>query len=167
MTISSRITGQIDPNEVRQINMTIFGKMFMMFRNWIPALATERWGGLRYNQSLDDFKYGRYTAFVNTWKGHTLQALGNMTLQVLTFSKAGKFDFSDKNLKIMYDKFMKENPQYKGKFTFEEFKESREQQLRALATELRMWIATLTLFLLAKGDDEDDEEKEGWRNVVS
>lgn len=51
--------GNLSEDDLRSINMTIFGKSFMVFKNWIPRLVDIRLGGLKYNSASDAYEWGR------------------------------------------------------------------------------------------------------------
>jgi hypothetical protein len=70
------IKGGLNNEDMAAVNLTTAGQMFMTFRNWLPALAEERFRGidkawsntqssLRYNPQINTITEGRYTAFIS------------------------------------------------------------------------------------------------------
>jgi hypothetical protein len=41
------------------INMSVYGKSFMVFKNWIPRLIDVRMGNIKYNSASDAYEWGR------------------------------------------------------------------------------------------------------------
>lgn len=58
--------GNLSEDDLRSINMTIFGKSFMVFKNWIPRLVDVRLGGLKYNAASDAYEWGRMRMIFST-----------------------------------------------------------------------------------------------------
>lgn len=58
-TIGRKATGNISPENEMLMRMNVIGKSMMVFKNWIPGLVKQRFGGLRYDESVNDWEYGR------------------------------------------------------------------------------------------------------------
>lgn len=51
--------GNRTPEEIAQINMTLFGSSLTMFKNWIPRLAQKRFGQFAYTPGAETYEEGR------------------------------------------------------------------------------------------------------------
>ena len=57
--VSKDALGNLSEDDVRMINMSVYGKSFMVFKNWIPRLVDVRAGNLKYNSASDAYEWGR------------------------------------------------------------------------------------------------------------
>jgi len=57
--VSKDALGNLSEDDVRMINMSVYGKSFMVFKNWIPRLVDVRMGNLKYNSASDAYEWGR------------------------------------------------------------------------------------------------------------
>lgn len=57
--VSKDALGNLSEDDLRMINMSVYGKSFMVFKNWIPRLVDVRLGNLKYNSASDAYEWGR------------------------------------------------------------------------------------------------------------
>jgi cysteinyl-tRNA synthetase len=57
--VSKDALGNLSEDDLRMINMSVVGKSFMVFKNWIPRLVDVRMGNLKYNSASDAYEWGR------------------------------------------------------------------------------------------------------------
>jgi hypothetical protein len=57
--VSKDALGNLSEDDLRMINMSVYGKSFMVFKNWIPRLVDVRMGNLKYNSASDAYEWGR------------------------------------------------------------------------------------------------------------
>jgi hypothetical protein len=57
--VSKDALGNLSEDDLRMINMSVYGKSFMVFKNWIPRLVDVRMGGLKFNSASDAYEWGR------------------------------------------------------------------------------------------------------------
>ena len=150
--------GNASHEDINLIQTHIFGKMLMQYRNWIPAMASERFRDTQYDELLEEVQFGRFrvflgeliqSGFIPTAK-ELLKITGEM---VRIYKPDGTFDTKAGN--FFYQKFLTDNPDSKA--TKEEFLEGRKAQLRAFVFEIMMYSAILPfLFAAIVGGDDDD-----------
>ena len=57
--LSKNALGNLSEDDIRKINLNIYGKSFMLFKNWIPRLVDVRYGNLKFNSASDAYEWGR------------------------------------------------------------------------------------------------------------
>jgi len=55
--------GNTNSDDINNIKRTVLGQALMQFRNWIPRMADERFGNLRYTGDLQTWEEGKYRSF--------------------------------------------------------------------------------------------------------
>lgn len=63
--LSMNITGSLNNEDIRRINLTIAGNQLMMFKNWIPRLYDVRFGEFRRQKVFDSYSVGRYRSLLD------------------------------------------------------------------------------------------------------
>lgn len=58
-SLSKDALGNLSEDDIRKINLNIYGKSFMLFKNWIPRPADVRFGNLKFNAGSDAYEWGR------------------------------------------------------------------------------------------------------------
>lgn len=58
-SLSKAALGNLSEDDIRKINLNIYGKSFMLFKNWIPRLVDVRYGNLKFNSASDAYEWGR------------------------------------------------------------------------------------------------------------
>jgi hypothetical protein len=61
--INKRIIGNQTRDDVNNIRTTLLGSSLMQFRNWIPEMVEERISGLKYDDELQTWVYGKFNIF--------------------------------------------------------------------------------------------------------
>lgn len=61
--------GNRTPEELAQINMTLFGGSAMMFKNWIPRLVQKRFGDFAYTPGAKTYEIGRMRMLETALRG--------------------------------------------------------------------------------------------------
>lgn len=154
--LSKDAMGNLSDDDVRLINMTILGKSFMVFKNWIPRLVDVRFGGLKYNSASDAYEWGRMRTVMSLLQERMLGSFKSM-YDVYTGNDAG--------IKLIREAFEKKAEQYKidtGKtLEMDEalFIDLYTSNIKSSAIDLMFLLGLLTmvtsLMLLAPDDDED------------
>jgi len=57
--LSKDALGNLSEDDIRKINLNIYGKSFMLFKNWIPRPVDVRFGNLKFNSASDGYEWGR------------------------------------------------------------------------------------------------------------
>lgn len=181
--VQSGIKGTIPEEDRAAWQGQIAGVLLGNFKSWIPGVMTERFGKVKYDRRVDTVYMGRFTALMQEIgdqklndKNEALQLgvfvrdvvlpkLGELTLQVASFHTIGGY-FKGYRMKdngtarLMYERWLAQNPQHKGVVTYEMFREVQQKQLKAAIVEMRIILSFMLLSVLAMGDWDDDGEKD-------
>jgi hypothetical protein len=61
--VYKKIIGNVNRDDINHIRTTMLGMSLMQFRNWIPDMVEERLAGLKYDDSLGTYTYGKMNLF--------------------------------------------------------------------------------------------------------
>jgi len=61
--VSKKILGANNKEDINGIRTTLLGTALMQFRNWMPEMVEDRFGGLQYDPELDTWTYGKLNQF--------------------------------------------------------------------------------------------------------
>lgn len=160
--ISRQVKGSNTTEELSRAQMSIMGKTYMFFKNWLPPMASERFGSLKWTEDLQEFEYGRFRSVMKEMtKGYFLKKLPKLLLNLKSINKMDASSF-----KAQYIKFLKLNPQMKGKITEAEYIDLRKRSIREGLYELRM-VTSLMLMMVALGMDWDDDGKKDYTKYAT
>jgi hypothetical protein len=70
--------GNLSEDDLRLINMHIYGKSMMLFKNWIPRLVDVRAGNLKYNSASDAYEWGRMRMIFRILSEDTIKSLNSL-----------------------------------------------------------------------------------------
>jgi len=162
-SVISRIKGTTTDVDRSLFDTTLAGSLLMKFRSWIPPLVKNRINNLSYDEILGGFDAGRFNVAIQELnrKGFIpkLQAFTELAASSIGLYKMKP----DMELaQRLFDKFIKENKQYEGKLTLEQFIEFRKARLAGMAMELRILLSVFALAMAAKAmiPDEDDDDSQ-------
>jgi len=177
--IAARNKGNASHEDINLIKTTIIGQALMQFKNWMPAMINERFEKGRYDEDLDEIELGRFrvafgeifhTGFIPILKNFINLGVEIAALGIFNNNESGKgtnlFSNNMNNAmsKHYFTKFLKENLELLETHTEEElfalYVETRKQQLRAFAAELRAYalsFAALAGVVAAYSSEEDDD----------
>lgn len=156
----STIKGNTNPEDINSIKMTVLGQALMQFRGWIPRMADERFGELRYTEDLETWEMGKYKTFWN--QVINKQVIPNLIRSITAGGVLGIGANSINSKSVtqkaiqLYNEAKAKNPDLK--ITQEQFIALHKQNLRSTALELQL-ILVITLVLIGlKGGDDDDKD---------
>jgi len=89
--INKDALGNLTPEDLRTINMQIYGKSFMVFKNWIPRLVDVRLGGMKYNSASDAYEWGRVRTVFKIIGEDLLGSIGNLRNSMIANDKGVEF----------------------------------------------------------------------------
>lgn len=153
--------GNLSEDDMRTINMLIYGKSFMIFKNWIPRPIDVRMGNLKYNSGSDAYEWGRMRMVFRVMSMDLLKSIGRFKDAVQA---------NDKGVEFMRELFEKKKADYEAdtgkelKMTESEFMDLVRKNIKAQMVDL---IFLLTLFALVvglKANAPDDDEDEAVKN---
>jgi hypothetical protein len=165
--LSKDAMGNLSEDDLRKINMTIYGKSFMVFKNWIPRLVDVRIGNLKYNWASDGYEWGRSRMVFRVLSEDLVGAIGNLR---------GILVANDRGVNFMRELYEKKKSEYEtdtGK-TLEmdenEFLDLVRQNTKSAALDLLFYAALWALYAGIKAnmpdDDEDEATKNQWRYAL-
>jgi len=156
--ITKDALGNLSEDDLRTINLNIYGKSFMIFKNWIPRLVDVRLGNLKYNSASEAYEWGRSRMLFRVLSEEgVLKSISNLTSAVM-----GNDDTWVAQIKTLYDKKKSDYLKDTGKelkMTEAQFIDLVNKNIRNQATDLLFYLSLTGLFLLAKSLPPDDEDK--------
>jgi len=171
MNVSRNIKGSISPEDMNAINFSLLGSLAMSFKNWLPALALERFDKLSYDATSELIKSGRYVDLYNElgadkekslseFLSKVAKRLGLFALDVATFGSTNMLPINENRAKAMFEKYLETHSHLlttKSKDElYKEFLEYKRGNLKASAIELAT-IMYLLIGLLGLGHVWDDD----------
>jgi len=158
--VSKDALGNLSEDDVRMINMSVYGKSFMVFKNWIPRLVDVRMGNLKYNSASDAYEWGRT----------------RMVFKVLTdefsitnpVSGLGKLYNSltgnEKGIEYLREMFEKKKNEYESdtgktlEMTETEFMDLARQNIKSQLVDVIFLATVFSLIAALKANEPDDDE---------
>jgi hypothetical protein len=162
--ISKNSLGNVTDDDLRTINMQIYGKSFMVFKNWIPRLVDVRIGNMKYNAATDAYEWGRMRTVFRIIGDDLLHSIDNLY---------GAIAGTEKGVDYMVSLYEKKRSDYEEdtgkelKMTETEFIDLVRANVK---NQLLDTIFLTTMFILVAGlkagmpDDDDKKEDEAVLN---
>lgn len=165
------ITGNVTEENKIDADRNILLKSMMMFKRWIPPLATNRFGGLQKNVDTSQYEMGRarmvWQIIFNGDGGHVKGLIKG--IKNLRDMAAGNAE----GIKALAAYYERAATTYKNKtgndleMTPEEFYDMTRRAITQQAKELGVLLTMLSGFMAIKGagvpDDEDEQTKNFYR----
>lgn len=168
-----RIKGTIPEEDKAHWQNNIIMQLVMHYKSWMPAIFFERFGKVKYDRGIDSIYMGKFTALAKEFGGADQMVLSEFMTKILlpklfklildigTLGAFSNLRLNDKyNKQLYFEKWLDENPHYRGKVTFEDFNEIQQKQLKSVIQELRVLILFAALIMLMGGDWDDDGERD-------
>jgi hypothetical protein len=142
------------------INMSVYGKSFMVFKNWIPRLVDVRMGGLKFNSASDAYEWGRTRMVFKVLTDefsitNPVSGLGKL-YNSLTGNEKG-IDY----LRNMFEKKRSEYESETGKtleMTESEFIDLARQNIKSQLVDVVFLTSVFMLIGLLKANEPGDDE---------
>lgn len=149
--------GNIGEDEIRKINQNIYGKSFMVFKNWIPQLVATRTANLQFNNASDAYEWGRLRMVFRILKED-----GIKSLKTIIDTYQGN-ESAIARIRELYEKKKNEYEDETGKefkMTQGEFIELVRQNIKNAITDglITLTLLGLLISLKANAPDDDDDE---------
>jgi hypothetical protein len=165
--LTKNAMGNLSADDVRMINLTVYGKSFMVFRNWIPRLVDVRFGNVKYNNASDAYEWGRMRMVFRILSEDLLGSLGNLRNSLIANEKGVVF------MRELYEKKKADYEKDTGKtleMTEDEFIDLVRANLRGTTLDVLLLVSLFSLVAALKAnmpdDDEDDAVKAQYRFIV-
>lgn len=155
----STMKGNMNAEDIALSKLTIWGQVMMQFKNWIPRMADERFGNLRYTEDLGVWEQGRYKTMWNHIAGTSFKNFSNLLTGLFANGLLGiGAGFSTNSIKEAAERHYDSlSEKLKKEITREEYAEMYLANLKANAMEMQLILATVLLFAALKGDDDDEK----------
>jgi hypothetical protein len=167
-SITKDALGNLSEDDIRKINLNIYGKSFMVFKNWIPRLVDVRFGNLKYNSATEAYEWGRTR---NMFRLLTDDFVGSIDSLVSSL-KGDDQKFVDQ-IKDLYEKKKADYEKDTGKtlrMTEGEFVELVSNNIRNQMTDFMFYLTLSALIIGAKavqpGDDDDKATKNRYKYLL-
>lgn len=160
--LAKRILGNNSRDDVNNLRTGMLGAALMQFRNWIPELAEDRFGGLQYDDELQAWTYGRFNQFFTDFFSVRFPSL---LKSIIT----GLGDDAVQMAKDSYER-MRAEAYEKGQewdITEGEFIDLYLGNIKSAIAELATVLLFISLVLSITTGDDDDETPNGMKAYLS
>ena len=158
--VSKDALGNLSEDDLRKINMSVYGKSFMVFKNWIPRLVDVRLGGLKLNSASDAYEWGRTRMVFKVLTDEFSLTNPVSGLGKLYNSLTG----NEKGVEYMRDMFEKKRNEYESEtgktleMTEAEFIDLARQNIKSQLVDVVFLASVFMLIGLLKANQPDDDE---------
>jgi hypothetical protein len=156
--LSKDALGNLSVDEIRKINLTIYGKSFMMYKSWIPRLVDVRAGNLKYNAGSEAYEWGRTRMMFRMLKDDLFGALDAFKSSLL-----GDEEGQQRALTTYRELYERKKADYErdtGKklnMTQDEFIQLVHTNLKNQVTDILFYATLTAIFLGMKAIPPDDD----------
>lgn len=163
----SKIKGMIPEEDKAYWQTQIVGQVLMHFKSWMPGIIKERFGSTGYNDALQLVEMGRFSAFgkevFNAEQASIpvfmKEILAPKLLELAKHLVWYNGTKSNPRIKLSYEHWIDNNPQYKGVVSFDDYLAAQKAQMKALIIELRILLSFAMMIALLGADFDDDGKK--------
>ncbi len=135
--IGSKVKGAVPKEDSFNSQTKLINRMFIHYRSWLPGLAFERFGRLRYDYVMENFDQGTWgSLWKNVGPGKSFDTFGrvldtelamhdyttavlkdvvNVSVDILTFGMSNQYKVKEDLAKMEFEKFLVEqqdNPEF-------------------------------------------------------
>jgi len=167
-TVTKDALGNLSADDVRKINLNIYGKSFMVFKNWIPRLVDIRLGNLKYNSATEAYEWGRSRMMFRMLSKEFLRSTDS-----LLSALGGNDEKFIAQIKDLYEAKRVEYEKDTGKvleMTEAQFIDLVRQNIQSQMTDFLFYASLTALIIGAKAmvpdDDEDDASKNRYKYML-
>jgi hypothetical protein len=160
--ITKDALGNLSEDDLRKINLNIYGKSFMVFKNWIPRLVDVRFGNLKYNSATEAYEWGRTR---NMFRLLTDDFTGSID-SLISSLKGDDQKFVDQ-IKRLYESKKADYEKDTGKtlnMTQGEFVELVNANVRNQMTDFMFYLTLSALIIGAKAVQPGDDDEKATKN---
>lgn len=168
----ANVTGLLTDDDINLANINIYTNLLMQFKNWMPGMYKERFGGIKYFNQFDIVQQGKYNVLAteimagkettSEWSqiaGMAIWSATKLAADLATFglsSKWGSFyKVNEVAAKAEYTRYLAQHPEAKD-MKLEDFIEMKQRQIASGLAEFRLLLMMILLVALAGGDWDDD-----------
>jgi len=165
--LSKNALGNLSEDDLRMINLNIYGKSFMVFKNWIPRLVDVRMGNMKYNSASDAYEWGRMRMVFRVLSDDFIGSIGNLKNSLIA---------NEKGVEYMRQLFEKKQADYKND-TGKDLNMTEAQFMDLVRSNIKnqlldvMFLAIMIILVMglkayAPPDDEDPAVKSQYRFML-
>lgn len=160
--INKRIIGNQTRDDVNGIRTTLLGSALMQFRNWIPEMVEERVSGLKYDDELQTWVYGKFNVFF----GDLISRRFPKLLKALV---SGFGHDAIELAKMRYEELRAEAIEKGEEFTITEgeFIDLYIGNLRSIMTEIMLLLAAAAAVTAITATGDDDRRNNGLKKYMT
>lgn len=154
--------GNLSEDDLRTINMNIYGKSFMLFKNWMPRLIDVRAGNLKYNSASDAYEWGRMRMIFRILAEDTIKSLDSL------YNIYAGTDKGVARMRKLWEAKKADYEQDTGRtleMTEDEFIELVRRNVRNQLKDSLIMLSLFGMFIGLGAIGPDDEEDEGVKNI--
>jgi len=147
--------GNLSQDDIRKINLNIYGKSFMMFKNWIPRLVDVRAGNLKYNSATEAYEWGRTRMVFRVISEDLTGSINNLINSVQANEKGVEF------MKELYQKKKADYEKDTGKtlnMSETQFIDLMRNNIKNQMTDVLFYLGLTMLFIGAAAAAPDKDE---------
>ena len=187
--VGSKVKGAVPKHDSFNSQTKLLNRLFIHYRSWLPGLAFERFGKLRYDYVMENFDQGTWKTFwsnvgpdkafdnfgrvldtelaLHDYTTAALKDIGTVALDIITFGYGPRFKMKEGRARLEFEKFIKEqqdNPEFQFN-TKEEKERSFKKFVKMKQGNIRgsltemRAVLALLALMLAMGGDWDDDGK--------
>jgi hypothetical protein len=159
--LSKDALGNLTEDDIRNINQNIYGKSFMLFKNWIPRLVDVRLGNLKYNSASDAYEWGRMRNVFRMISEDVVGLINNLTNSLQANDEGVEF------MRKLYEKKKQEYETETGKpleMTESQFIDLTRKNIKGQLVDLMFMLTIYALYLGLKANAPDDDEDAAVKN---
>ena len=163
--LSKDALGNLSVDEIRKINLTIYGKSFMMYKSWIPRLVDVRAGNLKYNSGTEAYEWGRTRMMFRMLKDDLFGALDAFKSSLLGDEKGQQRALT--SFRELYERKKADYEKDTGKklnMTQDEFIQLIHTNLKNQVTDILFYATLTALFLGMKAIPPDEDANRATMN---
>jgi hypothetical protein len=153
--------GNLTEDDMRTINMTVYGKSFMIFKNWIPRLVDVRLGNLKYNSGSDAYEWGRMRNVYRIISEDVIGSISNLVNSLKANDKGVDF------MRKLYEKKKSDYETDTGKtldMTESQFMDLVRKNIKGQMVDLIFLLTLFAIYAGLKANAPEDEEDEAVKN---
>jgi hypothetical protein len=162
--MSKRILGNVSEDDMSKIRMNVFGRSFMVMKNWIPRLVDIRASELRYNVGTDAYEWGRYRMAFKIIAREGLRSIA--TLRNMLIANAKGVEKMRELYKLKRKEYFESNNK-ELEMTEDEFFDLVRQSIRSQMRETIALLSLFSMFLAAKSMPPEDDEDKGVKSFYN
>ena len=165
--IARAASGQMSNDDKMGHRRDTLFRSFMMFKTWIPKLLQTRFKNIAINSATDQWEYGRYKAFADTFKTITFKNITDLRDIIVG---------TDKGIAIINKMLEAKKEQHFRKtgkvltITANDYQDMIRQQVTNMMKELALLVGMISLMIAAKivapDDDDDDLTKNRYKYIA-